>query len=110
MTTIKYDLNNYTVELTGHAGYDVPGKDIVCAGVSTLFFTLVNTLDEMGRDRIRPLHPRVWMGDGEAGVTARVDDDNREKVRTVFETVAAGFRMMAEKYPENVKFEIMRNA
>ncbi|MDO4593880.1 MAG: ribosomal-processing cysteine protease Prp [Tissierellia bacterium] len=32
-------------EIKGHADYDEYGKDIVCAGVSTLATAIINTLD-----------------------------------------------------------------
>jgi hypothetical protein len=31
----------------GHAGYGEPGKDLICAGVSTVLFGLMNALDEL---------------------------------------------------------------
>ena len=40
MINITFKPNTYELEITGHAGHDVKGKDIVCAAVSTLFYTL----------------------------------------------------------------------
>lgn len=37
------------IEIQGHAGYAERGKDIVCAGVSALYGTLVAELDERER-------------------------------------------------------------
>ncbi len=34
-----------TISIKGHAGFN-PGNDIVCAGVSTLAYALINTLIE----------------------------------------------------------------
>jgi len=33
--------------MTGHADYDESGKDIVCAGASTLMYTAVNALEDI---------------------------------------------------------------
>ena len=36
---IEATLTENTLDVKGHAGYDKPGKDIVCAAVSILIFT-----------------------------------------------------------------------
>ena len=38
--------NKVIVEITGHANYSETGKDIVCAGVSVLSYTLLNAIRE----------------------------------------------------------------
>ena len=48
MTHIKQTDQEITV--IGHAGYDKPGKDIVCAGISAIATTLIATLEEIGTD------------------------------------------------------------
>ena len=41
MIEITYHLKSNAIEISGHAGYDVLGKDIVCAAVSVLTETLI---------------------------------------------------------------------
>lgn len=41
--TIKYD-EWFDIQIEGHAGYAEKGKDIVCAAVSTLYQTMVQTI------------------------------------------------------------------
>lgn len=43
MIEVKVYNNGFTI--TGHAGYDVMGKDIVCAAVSALSQTCVISLE-----------------------------------------------------------------
>ena len=38
--------------LRGHSGYSIEGTDIVCAAVSTLFLTLVNSVSEYTDDLV----------------------------------------------------------
>ena len=38
---------------TGHAGYDVYGRDIVCAGISALVLTTIESLDRLTGDACR---------------------------------------------------------
>ena len=51
MIKIKYSAGNITI--TGHANYAEPGKDIVCAGVSTLVQTLIQSVEELTTDKIQ---------------------------------------------------------
>lgn len=47
MITIKINYKNDTIDhilIKGHANYDVSGKDIVCASVSSIVITTVNAL------------------------------------------------------------------
>ena len=42
---VKYNNNKvYELVIKGHAGYDVRGKDIVCAAVSSMAITTINNI------------------------------------------------------------------
>lgn len=41
---IKIKTDNDTIVISGHSGYDVEGKDIVCASVSSIAITTVNAI------------------------------------------------------------------
>ena len=41
---IKVIKKNNVIEISGHAGYDEFGKDIVCASVSSVIMTTVNSI------------------------------------------------------------------
>lgn len=47
---IQVKVNNYSVEVNGHAGYMPHGSDIVCAGVSALYQTLEQSAKEFRRN------------------------------------------------------------
>ena len=40
------------IEISGHAGYAEPGKDIVCAGVTALMQTLIQSIKDLAGDEI----------------------------------------------------------
>ena len=50
MIEIKVRPDSVTVK--GHAGYDVMGKDIICAGVSALFCTMVHSIKSLTTDKL----------------------------------------------------------
>ncbi len=41
---IKINIKDNQIKVTGHAGYDESGKDIVCASVSSIIITTVNAI------------------------------------------------------------------
>ena len=50
---VKYNNNKvYELVIKGHAGYDVHGKDIVCAAVSSIAITVINDIIALDNDSI----------------------------------------------------------
>lgn len=41
-----------SIKISGHAGYDVSGKDIVCAAVSSITITTINALIKLDENAI----------------------------------------------------------
>ena len=41
-----------SIEMNGHSGYAESGKDIVCAGVSSLVYAAINSFDSIEEQRI----------------------------------------------------------
>ena len=87
------------LEAAGHAGYAPAGQDIVCAGASTVMQGLVYLM--AGEENARsdafdePDGPRV---------AVQVDAPCSEWVQGAFELAKACFVLLAERYPENVRF------
>lgn len=87
------------LEASGHAGYAPAGQDIVCAGASTLMQTLCALL--AGEEGVKsgawdePDGPRL-------AVTAAAPQ--KPWVEGAFEFAKAGFALLAEHYPDHVRF------
>ena len=45
---LKSNSGGIGYEISGHAGYDVPGRDIICAAVSALHLSLLSVLEADG--------------------------------------------------------------
>ncbi len=90
---------NCRLEAAGHAGYAPAGQDIVCAGASTVMQGLVYLLagEENAYSEAfdEPDGPRLAVS---------VDAPCEEWVRGAFELAKACFVLLAERYPENVRF------
>lgn len=85
------------MEASGHAGYAPAGQDIVCAGVSTLMQALVYLL--AGEENV---HSEAQEG---PVLAVQADAPCEEWVRGAFELVKAGFVLLAERYPEQVRYK-----
>ena len=87
------------LEAVGHAGYAPAGQDIVCAGASTVMQGLVCLLagEESARSDAfdEPDGPRL---------AVQADAPCAEWVQGAFELAKACFTLLAERYPENVRF------
>ena len=87
------------LEASGHASYAPAGQDIVCAGASTLMQTLCALLagEEGAKSGAwdEPDGPRL-------AVTAAAPQ--KPWVEGAFEFAKAGFALLAERYPDHVRF------
>lgn len=87
---IKVTVTCNKVIIKGHSGYAESGKDIVCAGVSALFYAFLGYLKKRG------LLKEFRADKGDSFVV--FDRDCKEALIMFKEGVSA----IAESYPENV--------
>jgi hypothetical protein len=81
------------VGITGHAGYAEPGRDIICAGVSALFFALAEATN-----RAEGILRLVT----EKGKSALSYRPSRAAARRL-SVFRAGVEMLEESYPDFVR-------
>lgn len=83
------------IEISGHAGYAEPGKDIVCAGATALTQTLIQSIENLTDDKIEY---RISPG------KAEIEYGNlSEKSKTLVDSFFVGICLIAEEFPEYVK-------
>lgn len=87
------------LEAAGHAGYAPAGQDIVCAGASTLMQALVYLF--AGESNAET---KAWDEPEGPRVAVRVNAPCAEWVQGAFELAKAGFVLLAERYPDHVRF------
>lgn len=83
------------IEISGHAGYAEPGKDIVCAGVTALTQTLIQSIENLTDDKIE-----YRISPGKAEIEYR---NLSEKSKTLVDSFFIGICLIAEEFPEYVK-------
>lgn len=87
------------LEASGHAGYAPAGQDIVCAGASTLMQALVSLL--AGEETA---HSDAWDEPEGPRLAVTADPPQETWVEGAFELAKAGFALLAERYPEHLRF------
>lgn len=83
------------IEISGHAGYAEYGKDIVCAGVTALTQTLIQSIENLTDDKIE-----YRISPGKVEVEYR---NLSEKSKTLVDSFFVGICLIAEEFPEHVK-------
>ena len=87
------------LEAAGHAGYAPAGQDIVCAGASTLMQALVYLLAGDANAQTD-----AWDEPDGPRLTVRAKAPCEPWVQGAFELAKAGFTLLAERYPDNLRF------
>ena len=93
---VDYDDNLIKkVKVTGHAGYDDYGKDIVCASVSSIVITSVNLIYKLNKDIIRVIEDK-----GLIEINVLKED---ETINMVLKNMIDMLKELSNDYKKNVK-------
>lgn len=95
---ILIDRGERTINIDGHANYAEPGKDIVCAAVSTLAQTLIASIEELTEDKIE-----YRISPGRVDINYR---DLSERARLLVDSFFVGVNLIASEYPDNISIAI----
>lgn len=79
------------VDISGHAGYDKQGCDIVCAAVSVLAHNLVISLEDLTPDKV--------FAEERQGYTKIIWNDLSEKGRILVDSFFLGVCAIERDYP-----------
>ena len=90
------------LKITGHAGSDVYGKDLVCAGVSTAGVGVFNMLSKKGF-----LDKRIGTIEIDEGYINIVVNQVDEVCQVVLETLEVTLDTMVENYGQFIKISKM---
>lgn len=95
---IGIDRHSDGITIIGHAKYAEPGRDIVCAGISTLVQTLIQSIENLTKDNIQhDISP------------GRVDikhTDLSEQGQLLIDSFFIGCEMIASEYPGYVRVTV----
>ena len=99
--TVEDDL--HTLVVLGHANYGEYGKDIVCAGVSSLVQALIGWIEE---NHYRANCISVDTKGGEVIISCEGGED----IAAVFGMTVVGLEQIADSYPNHVEIDTIGTA
>lgn len=94
--TIWQEKDEHHIKIEGHAGYGEAGNDIVCAGISTLAYTMINELTNLEKHGVMSSYQ---LTDGKIHIIFSGDEKIFEPVESV---IITGFEMISENFPDNL--------
>ena len=104
MIKIEYDSKKYELSIEGHAEYAEKGNDIVCAAVSTLFFTLGESLTQY-RNLLSDL--QIEVDTDIPKIFCKPLKEYEGNIALIYITVLCGLQLLSENYPDNVQIIIL---
>lgn len=91
-----------TLRLTGHAGADEKGKDIVCAGASILAYTVAQTLQFMYEEGNLQKKPRLNLEEGDTIIVCKPKPEYYTEALHTFYVAQVGYHLLSHSYPQYV--------
>ncbi|WP_415928899.1 ribosomal-processing cysteine protease Prp [Zhenpiania hominis] len=95
---ISISVSDDTIKIRGHAGYAPRGQDIVCAGVTAITQTLVESIEGLTGNEIK-----YDMSPGRVDIEIKDPD---EDAQLLMDSFFVGVEMIADEFPEYVRVEI----
>ncbi|MBR2335835.1 MAG: ribosomal-processing cysteine protease Prp [Clostridia bacterium] len=105
MIKVTYYRDDNRVIMEGHAGSAPIGQDLVCASASILIQTLALFVCNMAEAR-QTKCPIVKLSEGHAFIDCKAPTRYKSVVTLAFDTICAGFGLLAHDYPDNISYEI----
>lgn len=105
MITVTYHREYNRVTMEGHAKSGEAGHDLVCSAASILAYTLAVNVDNMEASG-GVTEKTVKLSSGNAEIACVPLSRLKATVTLVFDSICAGFDLLARDYPNNIKFEV----
>lgn len=97
------------LEITGHADYADKGADIVCSAISILAYTLEKAAETLPEREVRRV---VHFKDGYVTFMFQGGEETSKEAADKLDTIVGmalmGYRLLAESYPNNIRYYITR--
>lgn len=103
MTAVMFTPENWNLKIEGHAGF-ADKCDPVCAGVSTLAYTLIENLNILS-DNLDTFD--VQTDKGFAEITCKPKEGHEATIESVLWVILNGISALVQAYPDNVSLKIV---
>ena len=92
---IEVSVRKDEITVEGHSQYDQPGRDIICAGVTTLCQTLIGSIEGLTDDTIK-----YEISPGKVDIQY---GNLSEKSKTLVDSFFIGICLIADEFPDYVR-------
>jgi uncharacterized protein YsxB (DUF464 family) len=102
---IKKNKQNSIIEyrVTGHAGYDEYGRDVVCSAVSALAQAVI-----IGLENVVGIKPKYSIANGDLHcLVPTLDSLKRREADILLDTMFHALKSIKDSYPENISISEM---
>lgn len=93
-----------SMRVSGHAGAGPKGFDVVCAGASMYAFGIAQCLKDMEEEGKLERPAMIDISSGRVSVCVIPNEECFYEALHTFYVAQRGFHLLAESYPDNVKF------
>ena len=105
MINIRFDPKTFTLDITGHAEHGKKGEDIVCSAISTLFYTLAQSLYESKHMMSEDI--AFSDEDGNGHLSCKPKAEYEANVSLIYWTILTGFELVEKNYKKNVNLLVV---
>ena len=105
MINITFNPETFTLDVTGHAEHGKKGEDIVCSAISTLFYTLAESLYNSKTMLAEDID--FSDEDGNGHLSCKPKAEYEANVSLIYWTILNGFQLVAENYKKNVNLKVV---
>lgn len=105
MIEVIYDRPSHCLTVEGHAYSGEAGRDLVCSAASILAYTLAASVTNAAG--VCQLNTSVRLDSGDAEIMCQTGTDNDGALTMIYDTVCAGYELLAINYPEYISYTII---
>ena len=114
MVKVRFDKSedgkSLILTVKGHSGQDDTGRDILCASVSILTYTIAKVVEEMHTAGKLKKKPTIRLESGDAVVTCKPGKAHYNEAFHAYSIVQTGYRLLAQNYPQFVDIKMFGEA
>jgi uncharacterized protein YsxB (DUF464 family) len=97
ITELYSDKNLIGFDVSGHANYSIPGRDIVCASISTLTINTINSIYRLSQSELE------YCNDDEHTKYTILDVCDTP-AEVLIKAAQIGYKSITDQYPDNVSY------
>ena len=105
MIKAVYDRKENKITVEGHAYSGEPGYDLICASASMLIYTIAAYVNSAQQNN-HVSNAVINLESGNGTVSCEPHKQFKNAITLIFDSICAGYELLAANYPENVSYTI----